>query len=332
MRYREFGRTGWHVSEIGFGAARIGGLLAQDGGRAEAIRTLETARDAGINFFDTADIYGQGESEILIGKAFRKGRDKVFIASKGGYCLPTRGRLVQFVKPLVKPLVRTLGLRRQSLPSGLTAAPTQDFSPVHIRKAVEHSLRRLRSDYIDLYQLHSPPPAEMRLARFSDTVGELERMKREGKIREFGLALDSAEHVRYGLAFTSFASMQLPFGLLDLEALDGVLQSLTMHQMGIIARGCFGGGALKDTLPESDLRQSEPKWERVLALKRIFARHNRPALEMALQFALRARDVSVNIIGMRTTGQLESNLQYYASAPLSEDEYRELLTHAAQSR
>ena len=88
MRYRQFGKTGWRVSEIGFGGARIGGLLAEDGGRATSLRTLEAACDAGINFYDTADMYSQGESEILIGKAFRKKRDKVFIATKGGYCLP----------------------------------------------------------------------------------------------------------------------------------------------------------------------------------------------------------------------------------------------------
>ena len=90
MRYRQFGKTGWRVSEIGFGGARIGGLLAHDGGRATSLRTLEAAYDAGINFYDTADMYSQGESEILVGKAFRNKRDKVFIATKGGYCLPRR--------------------------------------------------------------------------------------------------------------------------------------------------------------------------------------------------------------------------------------------------
>ena len=76
MRYRQFGKTGWRVSEIGFGGARIGGLFAQDGGRVTSLRTLEAACDAGINFFDTADMYSQGESEILVGKAFRNKRDR----------------------------------------------------------------------------------------------------------------------------------------------------------------------------------------------------------------------------------------------------------------
>ena len=76
MRYRQFGKTGWRVSEIGFGGARIGGLLAQDGGRATSLKTLEAACDAGINFFDTADMYSQGESEILVGRAFRSNVDQ----------------------------------------------------------------------------------------------------------------------------------------------------------------------------------------------------------------------------------------------------------------
>ena len=144
MRYRQFGKTGWRVSEIGFGGARIGGLFAQDGGRATSLRTLEAACDAGINFYDTADMYSQGESEILIGKAFRKKRDKVFIATKGGYCLPAQKRLIQLIKPIAKPIVRAIGLRRSAVPAALSGTISQDFSPGHLRKAVEASLRRLQ--------------------------------------------------------------------------------------------------------------------------------------------------------------------------------------------
>ena len=146
MRFRDFGKTGWRVSEIGFGGARIGGLLAQDGGRATSLRTLEAARDAGINFYDTADMYAQGESEILVGKAFRKVRDKVFIATKGGYCLPARKRFIQLIKPLAKPIVRAIGLRRSAVSTALSGAISQDFSPHYLKQAVEASLRRLRTD------------------------------------------------------------------------------------------------------------------------------------------------------------------------------------------
>ena len=162
MRYRQFGKTGWRVSEIGFGGARIGGLLAQDGGRATSLKTLEAACDAGINFFDTADMYSQGESEILVGKAFRHKRDKVFIATKGGYSLPRQKRLIQLIKPFAKPIVRALGLRRSAVPASLSGTVSQDFSPDYLRKAVEASLRRLQSDHVDLYQIHSPPRDELR--------------------------------------------------------------------------------------------------------------------------------------------------------------------------
>ena len=171
MRYREFGKTGWRVSEIGFGGARIGGLLAQDGGRTTSLRTLEAAFDAGINFFDTSDIYSQGESEILIGKAFRKKRDKVFVATKGGYCLPGRKKLIQLIKPLAKPILRAIGLRRSAVPAALSGTISQDFSPGHLRRAVEASLRRLQSDHIDLYQIHSPPREELRGTGFRTRWG-----------------------------------------------------------------------------------------------------------------------------------------------------------------
>src|SRR3954469_12362556 len=105
------------VSEIGFGGSRIGGVFADKNSSAEALRVLHGALDAGINFYDTADMYSQGESEILIGKAFRKKRDKVFIATKGGYCLPGRKRLIQLIKPFVKPIVRAIGVRHRAVPS-----------------------------------------------------------------------------------------------------------------------------------------------------------------------------------------------------------------------
>jgi aryl-alcohol dehydrogenase-like predicted oxidoreductase len=325
VRYREFGKTGWRVSEIGFGGARIGGLLAQDGGRAASLRTLEAACDAGINFYDTADIYSQGESEILIGKAFRKKRDKVFIATKGGYCLPGRKRLIQLIKPFAKPIVRAIGLRRSAIPATLLGTISQDFSPGHLRKAVDASLRRLQSDHIDLYQIHSPPREQLLGSRLQDSLGLLARLKAEGKIREYGIALDSADDATHCLGMKGIASLQMPFGLMDLEALDGVFDKVSARQYGIITRGCFGGGALKQSLTEDDLRAIEPKWERVLQIRRLAEQMQRSPLEAALQFSLCIERISVTILGMRTPQHLAANLQYYAAEPLSNEEKRELL-------
>jgi aryl-alcohol dehydrogenase-like predicted oxidoreductase len=325
VRYRQFGKTGWRVSEIGFGGARIGGLLADDGGRATSLRTLEAACDAGMNFFDTADMYSQGESEILVGKAFRNKRDKVFIATKGGYSLPRQRRLIQLVKPFAKPIVRALGLRRSAVPASLSGTVLQDFSPGYLREAVEASLRRLQSDHIDLYQLHSPPREELSGNRLQDALGLLARLKTEGKIREYGIALDSVYDAVHCLDMEGIASLQMPFGLMDLQALDGVFDQVSERQFGIIARGCFGGGALKQSLTEAELRASEPQWERALQIKRLAEQMQRSALEAALQFALSIERISVTILGMRTPEHVAANLQYYAAKPLSNEEKRELL-------
>jgi aryl-alcohol dehydrogenase-like predicted oxidoreductase len=325
VRYRQFGKTGWRVSEIGFGGARIGGLLAQDGGRATSLKTLEAACDAGINFFDTADMYSQGESEILVGKAFRHKRDRVFIATKGGYSLPRQKRLIQFIKPFAKPIVRALGLRRSAVPASLSGTVSQDFSPGYLREAVEASLRRLQSDHIDLYQLHSPPREELTGSRLQDALGLLGRLKTEGKIREYGIALDSVYDAVHCLDMEGLASLQMPFGLMDLQALDGVFDKVSERQLGIIARGCFGGGALKQSLTEAELRASEPQWERALQIKRLAEQMQRSALEAALQFALSIERISVTILGMRTPEHVATNLQYYAAKPLSNEEKRELL-------
>jgi aryl-alcohol dehydrogenase-like predicted oxidoreductase len=325
VRYRQFGKTGWRVSEIGFGGARIGGLLAEDRGRATSLRALEAACDAGINFYDTADMYSQGESEILVGKAFRKQRDKVFIATKGGYCLPRRKRLIQLIKPFAKPIVRALGLRRSAVPAALSGSVSQDFSPGYLREAVEASLRRLQSEHIDLYQLHSPPREELTGSRLQDALGLLARLKTEGKIREYGITLDSVYDAVHCLDMEGIASLQMPFGLMDLQALDGVFDQVSERQFGIIARGCFGGGALKQSLTEAELRASEPQWERALQIKRLAEQMQRSALEAALQFALSIERISVTILGMRTPEHVATNLQHYAAKPLSNEEKRELL-------
>lgn len=329
MQYREFGKTGWRVSEIGFGGARIGGLLAQDGGRATALRTLAAAFDAGMNFYDTADMYAQGESEVLIGKAFRKARSEVFIASKGGYCLSASKKLIQLIKPIAKPIVRALGLKRSSLPLPTASAILQDFSPAYLRRAAEASLRRLQTDYIDLYQLHSPPREILTSSLVQDAIGALAQLKAEGKIRHYGIALDFAVDARHCLDLDGISSLQIPFGILDIEASESVFDDVSKRGLGLVARGCFGGGMLKESLSEAELKATEPKWERVLKIRRLVEQQGRSPLEAALQFVLRERRIGVSILGMRVPAHVKANLQYYSSRPLSDEDFHALLTHAS---
>src|SRR5690348_14925975 len=104
MRYRPLGRTGLTTSELGFGCARLGGVF-QGSSSTELVRLLRRANDEGITLYDTADMYTQGESEVLIGRAFRHRRHDVVIATKFGYRMPRQRELIRWVKPILKPVV-----------------------------------------------------------------------------------------------------------------------------------------------------------------------------------------------------------------------------------
>ncbi len=324
MQYRNFGSTPLRVSEIGFGCARIGGIFSAGKGSAgETIRVLNKAVNEGINFFDTADMYSQGESEALLGRAFRDRRDKVIIAGKAGYCLPAQRKFIARVKPLVKPLIKVLGIKRDSLPSAVTGSISQDFSPQYLANALEASLKRLNTDYLDIFQLHSPPPEIINRGDFLATLETLENLKSQGKIRYYGVAADSVEDARLALKYPGISSLEFPFGLLDQEALDSLLSEASQQGVGLIARGCFGGGLLKADLTEDRLREATPKWPQVMAFRALAGRQGRELLEAALKFVLHVDSVSVALLGMRTENHLADSLRFFSAPPLSDEEYHD---------
>ena len=166
MKYRKLGNTDLRVSGVGFGnwtvATAWWGIEDDD----LAVRMTRRAYDLGINFFDTADTYGNGKGETLLAEALGDVRDKVVIATKGGYDWETYGNERRGQKEI-----------------------PQDWSPAFIRKAVEGSLRRLKTDHIDVYQLHN---AKMNCVRRDDVFAELEKLREEGKIGIYGPALGPA--------------------------------------------------------------------------------------------------------------------------------------------
>lgn len=326
MKLNEFGKTGMHVSEIGFGGSRIGGVFADRHSSKEALNVLRQALDAGITFYDTADMYAQGESESLIGTAFLGRRDQVVIATKGGYCLPARRNLIKRVKPLLRPLVKALGLKRARLPAGMSGALSQDFSPAYLTRALEASLKRLRTDYVDLYQLHSPGPAFVQSSAFGDALDTLEKLRTQGKLRFYGIATEVPEEAPLCLSAPGISSVQLAFGLLDLQALEqGMLATAQARGLAVIARGCFGGGLLKAGLDEEQLRAATPKWQQILALRAFGDTLQRSVLDIAFQFCRSSPPISVTLLGMRVEDHLRDNLRYARAAPLRDDEYRALL-------
>jgi aryl-alcohol dehydrogenase-like predicted oxidoreductase len=306
---RPFGRTDLRVSEFGLGCARIGGIFKRE--PAEFVNLVDAAFDAGITFFDTADIYSQGESEKILGRAFRRRRDRVVIASKAGYVLPSQRRIVARLKPFVRPLVRLLGISRRHLPGTVSGSLDQDFSPAHLTRAVEGSLRRLSTDRLDLFQLHSPP---VNVIEPGEWVDALETLKQQGKIRYYGISCDSVDAALAALRNDGVSSLQLSISLLERDALR-VLPSASSQGVGVIARECLANGLLVKDVPAADVRSYCRSDDEAAAKVSQIERYRKDADEqgcsmaqLALQFVRGLAGVSVTLIGVSSLTQLDALL------------------------
>lgn len=301
MRHRAMGRGGPMVSAIGFGAWGIGGAV--DGGLsygstndAVSLAALHHAFDNGVNFFDTAPLYGLGHSETLIGKAFRHRRDQVFIATKAGY-----GDFV----------------------SGA------DFSADGLRRSVEGSLRRLGTDYVDLLQLHDP--AADLLHTHPEVAATLQSLRDQGKVRMLGASVKAPAD---GLALAGsplIGAIQCNFSMMDLRALEcGLLHHAETKGIAIIARTPLCFGFLTATLSgdedfaAGDHRRRWPRQQ--LRAWADGARHLMAAADAdtdhattALRFTLSFPSVAVTIPGMLTSEQVDSNLTAGRQPPLPPD-------------
>jgi aryl-alcohol dehydrogenase-like predicted oxidoreductase len=213
MNYRALGSTGLRISEIGFGAWGIGGTQGDArayGPTDDAVsaRALECAFDAGITFYDTAALYGYGHSEELIGATLNRVRDRIVISTKVGY---------------------------------LDFSGTQDFSAAQIRRSLELSLKRLKTDYVDLFQLHDPP-IELLCAE-GEVIATLRELEKEGKIRVAGISTRSPKDSLTAVNELGFKSVQVNFSLVDQRCIElGIFQACREAGAGIIARTplCFG--------------------------------------------------------------------------------------------
>lgn len=329
MQYRRFGNTDLTTSEVGFGCARIGGVF-QGSSRPELVTLLRRAFDQGVTFFDTADMYTHGESERLVGDAFHSNRDRVLIATKFGYTSPAQQLLLNRIKPFIKPFIARLGLKPQQVHAGLRATVSQqDFSPLYIARAVEASLRRLRTDYIDVYQLHDPPVEVLERGEF---VEVLERLRQQGKLRYWGVAGQQPEDALVSLKYASLATIQVGLSVLEQAALDAAIPRAAERGTAIIARQVFASGLVTrrlDTLRLDDI-DSDPeiarrKCDQLAAYAAIAERFGRSPAEMALQFALSKDGISVVLLGISREEQLQSSLQALHATRLSAEE-QQLLT------
>lgn len=319
MKRRLLGRTGLPVSEVGFGAWGIGGNRYGNSygptDDAESQRAVRRAVELGCNFFDTADVYGHGHSEELLGEALAGVRQDVIIATKVGGNFYNRG-----VHPLLHERIsQAAGLPFEQIPvdAPLPVTHEADFSPAYIRFAVTRSLRRLRTDYIDLLQLHNPP---LPLIGRPETYEVLEELKREGLIRWYGVSVHPPEEGLAAITATMPDTVQIAYNLARREAAADFFPAARAANIGVIAREPLANGFLAGRyVPESRwdasdvrARMPAPYVAQLAALGQRVAelagKAGCTAAQLALKFALDEPAVSTAVVGMKTVQQVDDNL------------------------
>ncbi len=317
MKYRTFGKTGYTVSEIGFGAWAIGGGWgAQDD--AESVRTLHAALDRGVNFIDTAAVYGDGHSERIIGKMLKERSEDIIVATKTPPTMP--------------------GL----WPPSPYEKVEDRYSEAYLRENIEQRLRNLDVECIDLLQLHTWTRAWNRDPRPFEI---LQKIKQEGKIAAIGISTPEHDQnsvidlIRDGWVDT----IQVIYNIFEQEPIAEILPVAQEHNVGVIIRVAMDEGALTGKFTEQtqfekgDFRKNYFRGDR---LKRVvtrvgkiqneFADSGYSMPELALKFAMSHPAVSTVIAGMRNTRQVEMNTKVSDLPPLSEEVLVALQKHAWQ--
>jgi len=315
MRQTSFGKTDLTVSVLGLGCSCLGGNL-QKGDRQQATKTLQAALDAGINFYDTADSYGQGQSERLLGQTFKAQRDRVIFATKAGYQLSSAGSILAKAKPLLKPLVRLLKARQGgSLDKARGSMLRQDFSKPYLVKSVEGSLRRLQTDYLDVFQLHSPPTEVLRQGDVFETLANL---KQQGKIRYCGVSCETLADAHLCFNYSGLSVLQVEINLLSQAGIQDLLSIAQEQGIAIVARQPFASGRL---FRGSD----EPVEQTVLEhYQRLAQQWDCSLAHLALQFVAQIEGVSVVIAGANTPAHLADNVHALQSKSLTPEQMTQL--------
>jgi aryl-alcohol dehydrogenase-like predicted oxidoreductase len=315
MQTRRLGRSELQVSALGLGCWPIGGAMARgdqqlgytNADDAESLRALAAAIDQGITLFDTADAYGAGHSERLLGKALA-GRPDVRVATKFGNTIDEDTRQ-------------------------LTG---NDTSPAYVRRALEASLRRLGRDHIDIYQLHTP---DVDAARAAELLTALEGFADEGLIGWYGVSTDDPAQLAPYLEGPHFAIVQLQLNVLD--GASAALDFAAQHDLGVLCRsplamGLLGGNyARGSSVPEGDIRRVQPEWlkwfdngtpsedflARLDAVRDVLTGHGRSLAQGALAWIWARSDRAVPLPGFRTVAQVTDTRTALRHGALSPDEF-----------
>ncbi|HME09432.1 MAG TPA: aldo/keto reductase [Bryobacteraceae bacterium] len=315
MRYRKLGKTGFEISEIGYGAWGIGGNLWQGGNDDESLRALRRAIDLGLNFIDTALAYGSGHSEKLVGQVVKDAGRRIYVATK----VPPRN--------LLWPARAGIGIE-------------EVFPYDYIISCTDKSLHHLGVDAIDLQQLHVWNPEWIGRDEWRRAFEEL---KRSGKVRAIGISIndhqpDSAlEVIRTGLV----DAVQVIYNIFD-QTPEKHLFPLTQElNVGVLARVPLDEGSLTGTITEQsefapgDFRaryfrgdRKKQVVEHVDALKKDLGSAAGPLPEVALRFCLSHPALTTVIPGMRRVANAEANVAVSDLGPLSDETLQILRRHA----
>jgi aryl-alcohol dehydrogenase-like predicted oxidoreductase len=297
---RRFGDTDLEVSEIGFGTWALGSTWWGEVTESAGERLLLEALELGITFFETGDAYGQGANEELVGRALGRHRERVQVSTKFGYVLDSE---------------------REQHSEG---ERPQRWDGPFVRAGLEGSLRRLGTDYVDLYQLHNP---RMSAIESDECFGALEDLRAEGKIRHYGVALGPAigwrEEGLAAIARRDIASVQTVYNLLEQDPGRDLMAAAAEHGVGVMARVPTSSGLLDDNLTAEttfgpgDHRRHRPREWLVEGLQKIDRirflcgpESGRTMAQAALRFILAQPQMAVVI----PTITNEAELREYAGA------------------
>lgn len=306
LKKRELGNSGISVYPIGMGLWAIGGKTWGPTKDKESLETIDRALDLGINFFDTADVYGDGHSEELLGKAMQGRRDKFVVGTKMGW----------------------IDFDGENEKSAYT-------SPEKVIQGVENNLKRLNTDYIDFLQWH----VDFQDPTMENFVIGSEKLKKQGKIRGFGVSTSDFDYLQSFVAAGDPDTLQIDYSILNRTAENNIFPFCREKNLGTIIRGGLAMGILtgkfdkEATFPEGDFRRNwieNPQQkeqfmkdlEVVEKLKNAFP--NQILAQLAIRFIISNPDVSVIIPGAKRTSQLEDNYQAGDKGLLNNEELEKI--------
>ncbi|TPN83902.1 aldo/keto reductase [Aquimarina algicola] len=282
MKYNQLGVSELFVSELSFGCMS----LKEDFSTSE--RLIHNAFEKGINYFDTADLYQNGYNEEVLGRSIKNFRKDVIIATKVGNQIREDGK-------------------------------NWDWNPrkSYILKAVEDSLKRLQTDYIDLYQLHGGTIDDP----IDETIEAFEILKREGKIRYYGISSIRPNVIKEYVKQSNMVSVMMQYSLLDRRAEEECLQLLYDHNIGVLARGGLAKGILAGKPAKEYLDYNTTETKKVIdKLTQISIATNKTICNTALQFVIQQPTITSAVLGIRTAHQLEECLATLQTIPLLSEE------------